>query len=116
MSSFDVVFIDDGSTDNTHTVAERLTKKDPRVRYKFKTNGGAASARNTGVRYAKGEWVFLLDADDWMHEDTIKIQLQQAPTECLHRLPSFQWLASAIQLNCWFNVQIRRACTGLSVI
>jgi glycosyltransferase involved in cell wall biosynthesis len=77
-TNLECIIVDDGSTDNTHTVAARLTKKDPRVRYKFKTNGGAASARNTGVRYAKGEWVFLLDADDWMHEDTIKIQLQHA--------------------------------------
>jgi len=77
-TNLECIIVDDGSTDDTHTVATRLTKADPRVSYQYKTNGGAASARNTGVRYAKGEWVFLLDADDWMHKDTIKIQLHNA--------------------------------------
>lgn len=60
----EVLVVDDGSSDLTAKVAEGC---DPRVRVIRKTNGGPASARNTGIRQAKGDWIALLDADDtWL--------------------------------------------------
>lgn len=58
----EIIVVDDGSTDNTANVAERFI---PWVRVIRKTNGGPASARNAGAAEAAGEWIALLDADDW---------------------------------------------------
>jgi glycosyltransferase involved in cell wall biosynthesis len=77
-TNLECLIVDDGSTDNTRDVATRLANRDPRVRYFHKENGGAASARNFGVRQSRGDWVYMLDSDDWMHEDTLKIQLDRA--------------------------------------
>ncbi|PSQ95843.1 MAG: glycosyl transferase family 2 [Bacteroidetes bacterium SW_9_63_38] len=65
-SNVEVIVIDDGSTDETPQVMEPY---DDPVRYLQKENGGAASARNVGIREARGTYIGLLDADDeWVPE------------------------------------------------
>ena len=64
LKNIEIICVDDGSTDGTMTVLQRLAKSDNRVRVFHKENGGAASARNVGIREAKGEYLFFLDSDD----------------------------------------------------
>jgi len=59
---FEVLVIDDGSTDDTRSIVSRIT--DRRVKYFYKTNGGHCSARNFGLIKAKSEYVAFLDHDD----------------------------------------------------
>lgn len=62
--SFEILVIDDGSSDNSADVAERFT---PQVRVLRKKNGGPASARNLGIRESSGKYIAFLDSDDlWM--------------------------------------------------
>lgn len=69
----DVIVVDDGSTDNTAEVVERIV--DDRLRYiRREKNAGAQAARNAGVRAASGDLIAFLDSDDeW---DPLKIELQ----------------------------------------
>lgn len=64
-TDWEVIIVDDGSTDNTRAVAEALASKDARVRVLHQPNMGASAARNTGLRTARGEWIGFLDSDDW---------------------------------------------------
>lgn len=64
----EIVVVDDGSTDDTAAVAASYGD---RIRYVHQQNRGLAGARNTGLREAKGELVFFLDADDEIHGDTL---------------------------------------------
>ena len=61
---FEVVIVDDGSTDNSVAKVEEI--QDSRIRLIRQENGGPSKARNTGVKNAKGEWILFLDADDEM--------------------------------------------------
>ena len=58
----ELIVVDDGSTDNSAEYVKAYD--DLRIRYMYKKNGGVSSARNAGIRAARGEWLLLLDADD----------------------------------------------------
>lgn len=61
---WELVVVDDGSTDDTRAIAERYAEVDARVRVLSQPNAGTASARNAGVAASRGGWLCILDADD----------------------------------------------------
>lgn len=63
-SDFELLLIDDGSTDHTHEVVQVFQNRDNRIKYYYKPNGGVSSARNLGIEKAKGEYFTFLDSDD----------------------------------------------------
>ena len=63
-TNFELLLIDDGSTDNSSAICDAYTEKDDRIRVFHKENGGASSARNLGLDNAQGEWVVFVDSDD----------------------------------------------------
>ncbi|MBU2541257.1 MAG: glycosyltransferase family 2 protein [Candidatus Omnitrophica bacterium] len=67
---FEIIIVDDGSTDNTREVAERFIRQHPSViRYFSQANKGPSAARNKGITEARGQYVAFLDADDeWLPE------------------------------------------------
>ncbi|OHB79357.1 MAG: hypothetical protein A2Z25_15860 [Planctomycetes bacterium RBG_16_55_9] len=74
-TNFEIVVIDDGSTDNTREVVLRYNDK--RIRYLHQENTGVASARNLGIRHAKGQYIIPLDADDMMAPATLTKHLME---------------------------------------
>lgn len=63
-SSYEVILVDDGSTDSSPLICDRYSATDPRFRTLHKPNGGVSSARNAGLGLAKGEYVMFVDSDD----------------------------------------------------
>lgn len=62
--NWELILVDDGSTDSSKQIIEKWVKKDKRIHYFYKENGGQASARNVGVRESNGAYISFLDSDD----------------------------------------------------
>lgn len=68
----EIIVVNDASTDNTSAILSNY-ENDARIIH-LAENKGLAGARNEGVRKAKGQYVVFLDADDYLHADTLKVQ------------------------------------------
>lgn len=71
-SDVEILLIDDGSTDGSPALCDKLAQSDARIRVIHKENGGAATARNLGIKEALGKYVMFLDSDDWLDGDAIE--------------------------------------------
>lgn len=72
-NNFEVILIDDGSSDNSVHKCEYYSNIDNRFRVFKKSNGGVSSARNYGLKYARGKFVTFIDSDDWVSQDYINV-------------------------------------------
>lgn len=69
---FEWLLVDDGSTDNTKELYESWNKEGLDCRYFYKANGGKHTAINYGVKRARGEYIFIVDSDDYLTKDAIE--------------------------------------------
>ena len=67
--NLEVILIDDGSTDGSGEICDRYAALDSRVRAIHQKNGGAAAAKNAGLRLATGEYLAFADSDDYLEPD-----------------------------------------------
>lgn len=88
------LIVNDGSTDNTGFLIEKFCEKQSNCRYINKENGGVSSARNQALDIVRGEYVYLLDGDDFLMKDSVKIMLksiQKTPPDML--ISSFYYVS-----------------------
>lgn len=67
--NIEIVVINDGSTDSSSDICEEWARKDARIKVIHQENGGLSVARNTGIEYAKGQYICFLDSDDYLVPD-----------------------------------------------
>ncbi|ELZ4694137.1 glycosyltransferase family 2 protein, partial [Enterococcus faecalis] len=72
-NDFELILINDGSTDKSGEVCEDLKKLDPRIKVINKENGGLSSARNTGIDIAKGNYLTFIDSDDYIDTNMLEV-------------------------------------------
>lgn len=65
-NDYEIILVNDGSKDNSAFICDEYAKNNERVKVIHKENGGAASARNCGLKVATGEYVFFVDSDDFL--------------------------------------------------
>lgn len=76
-SNFELILVDDGSTDESAQICDQYKEIDARVIVIHKQNGGPNRARKTGLQRARGEYVCYVDGDDWIEDDMIEHQLTE---------------------------------------
>lgn len=70
-SNWELILINDGSSDNSGDICEEYAKKDNRIKYIIQKNQGGAKAQLAGFRAASGDYIFTLDSDDTFEQDTL---------------------------------------------
>lgn len=69
--NIEIILVNDGSTDDSGAIVDRIAQTDSRVIVIHKSNGGVSSARNSGLDAAKGEYVLFVDGDDYVEPDYV---------------------------------------------
>lgn len=74
-SNLQIVLVDDGSTDESGSLCDKLSEADSRIQVIHKDNGGLSDARNAGLEMAKGEYISFVDSDDWLEPEFFELLL-----------------------------------------
>ena len=131
-NDYEIIVVDDGSTDNTKEILKPYLD---RIRYFYKGQGGDASARNSGIRKAKGEYFIFLDADDLLMPKNLEIHAKIldenqdigfvysyyydmidnkiSHTTALNRKPPSGWIAKELFMESFIPIHtemVRREC------
>lgn len=96
--NIEIILIDDGSTDGSGELCEKLAKKDGRIQVIRQENKGVVSARNRGIKASSGIYISFIDGDDWIEPDMIEVLLNQIgeadliTTKVCRELTSGKWI------------------------
>ena len=110
-SDFELILIDDGSTDRTREIIKDYQCKDARIKYFYKENGGVSSARNLGLQKATGDFVSFLDSDDLWDRRFLELMYHKlvagGELACLPFLSPFIWdlpweSGKSESCSCWY--------------
>lgn len=78
ITDFELIIVDDGSTDISGNICDEYEKKDSRITVIHQENAGLGGARNTGLKKASGKYILFVDSDDYIEPDLLKITLNKA--------------------------------------
>lgn len=81
-TDFELILVNDGSKDRSGNICDEYAQKDSRIVVIHKENGGASSARNSGLDIAKGEWISFIDSDDYVTPNYLSDLISEAQANC----------------------------------
>ena len=106
LDDMEIIFIDDGSTDNSPDILKEYSKKDKRIKIITKENGGQATARNLGIKEAQGEYIAFVDSDDFIEPTMFEKLYTKAKDNNLDiamcKIATFDNQTEEIKDNVWY--------------
>lgn len=73
----EIILVDDGSTDQSLEICEDMSEKDSRIKIIHQNNGGVSRARNTGLKKATGQYIMMVDSDDYLYEKAVELMIKE---------------------------------------
>lgn len=80
---WELILIDDGSTDLSSKICREYCQTDHRIKYYYTNNGGPSRARNYGLEKATGEWILFIDSDDWIDHNLLDLPLTRPNSDLI---------------------------------
>lgn len=103
--NLEIILVDDGSTDSSGEICDKCKESDERIVVIHKKNGGLSDARNAGIDISKGEYLFFLDADDYLSPNAIEIMYSKIISENADlAICNFTWTNSEGEKFCGEDV------------
>lgn len=102
LQDIEMIFVDDGSSDNSAAIIKKAMEEDKRISYHYQSNAGAGAARNVGVNHAKGKYFICLDSDDIYDKEMMKSLYDTAEEQtadivmCYYRMQNF-WMNERVE-------------------
>lgn len=81
--NYELILVNDGSTDSSEQICKKYLNQNNHIRYIFSENKGASHARNLGIRIAKGELIWFIDADDWIEPNSLSQLISEFNSDLL---------------------------------
>lgn len=81
LQDYEIILVDDGATDSSGAICDEYARQDARIRVIHQPNGGLSAARNTGLDAATGKYIYFLDSDDYIRQDSLKLLFNLAEQE-----------------------------------
>ena len=83
LREIEIICVDDGSTDSSARILEKYRAEDARIKMIHQGNAGLSAARNTGLRAARGEYVYFIDSDDYVETNALEFVYKEAKRDRL---------------------------------
>ena len=108
---WELILVDDGSTDQSRAICDRATDKDGRIKVIHQENAGVTRARANGIFLSTGEYIYFLDADDTIESDTLEymmslfaddIDLVMSDCKKEMTMDKFEWAEELLNHRFWF--------------
>lgn len=80
-SNLEIILVDDGSTDGTGSMCDKIAQEDPRIIVLHKENGGLSDARNAGLQICTGDFISFIDSDDYIEPDMYECMMEEMKDE-----------------------------------
>lgn len=81
LQDIEIICVNDGSPDNSADIVRKYMQADSRIKLIEQENRGLSGARNTGLKIARGEYIYFMDSDDWLESNAMDVCYQAAVTE-----------------------------------
>lgn len=115
-NEYELIVVDDGSTDNTKNIVLSIKKKHNNIVYIYQENSAQGAARNNGLSKAKGEYIWFVDSDDWIAENSLGKICNRLINEKLDGILVGHATQYATLLDIWENFDEKQVATGKEIL
>lgn len=104
-NNWELLLINDGSTDNSDIICREYSNKDKRIRYFEKENKGGSNTRNLGIKEAKGKWIIFVDSDDLVSPNYISHLIKTSDGDSYtHVIQGFKCIDENDKFRKWMDI------------